>query len=306
MPDGPEPNRTPVRIIIPFALLWALAGLGAPRASAHGFAGERFFPPTLQTDDPFAADELALPTISFFKTGPETRETDINYDFSKLIVPRFGLEVSQDFIEQQPEGAPSVGGFDDLSIGAKYEIAISAAHEAIVSAGAEWDIGGTGAKRLGADSTSTVTPTLYFGKGFGDLPGALTFLRPLAVTGLLGVTAPARGGPTEDLPWGFAIEYSLPYLQSFVKDVGLRAPLKNLIPVVEFAFDTPLHQDGAATTGTINPGVLWEARTVQIGAEAIIPANRQSGSGVGLVFQVHFFIDDLLPGVFGHPIWGKG
>ena len=31
---------------------------------AHGFAGKRFFPATLTTDDPFVADELSLPTIS--------------------------------------------------------------------------------------------------------------------------------------------------------------------------------------------------------------------------------------------------
>ena len=30
---------------------------------AHGFAGSRFFPATIATDDPFVADELALPTI---------------------------------------------------------------------------------------------------------------------------------------------------------------------------------------------------------------------------------------------------
>ena len=32
-------------------------------AFAHGFAGNRFFPATLATDDPFVADELSLPTF---------------------------------------------------------------------------------------------------------------------------------------------------------------------------------------------------------------------------------------------------
>jgi hypothetical protein len=27
-----------------------------PQAEAHGFAGQRFFPATIQTDDPFVAD----------------------------------------------------------------------------------------------------------------------------------------------------------------------------------------------------------------------------------------------------------
>src|SRR5437667_9228315 len=35
---------------------------------AHGFAGARFFPATLSSDDPFVADELSLPTVSTIRT----------------------------------------------------------------------------------------------------------------------------------------------------------------------------------------------------------------------------------------------
>ena len=45
--------------------------LGAARASAHGFVGSRFFPPTISTDDPFAVDELALPTVSWIRQPGE-------------------------------------------------------------------------------------------------------------------------------------------------------------------------------------------------------------------------------------------
>jgi len=48
------------------AALSAVAALllhpGAP--GAHGYAGARFFPATILTDDPFVADELSLPTVS--------------------------------------------------------------------------------------------------------------------------------------------------------------------------------------------------------------------------------------------------
>ena len=46
-----------------FAVLAALVASDA--AQAHGVVGSRFFPATIATDDPFAADELALPTIGF-------------------------------------------------------------------------------------------------------------------------------------------------------------------------------------------------------------------------------------------------
>ena len=39
---------------------WAVLGFSRVTL-AHGFAGDRFFPPTITTDDPFAADELAQP-----------------------------------------------------------------------------------------------------------------------------------------------------------------------------------------------------------------------------------------------------
>ena len=38
--------------------------LASESAAAHGFAGKRFFPATISTDDPFVADELSLPTVS--------------------------------------------------------------------------------------------------------------------------------------------------------------------------------------------------------------------------------------------------
>jgi len=36
--------------------------------------------------------------------------------------------------------------------------------------------------------------------------------------------------------YGFAFEYSLPYLECCVKDIGLREPFNRLIPLVEVAF----------------------------------------------------------------------
>src|SRR5215831_18786299 len=62
---------------------------------AHGFAGKRFFPATLVIEDPFVADELSLPTISYFKQPasgdePATKETGFSADISKRITENFG------------------------------------------------------------------------------------------------------------------------------------------------------------------------------------------------------------------------
>jgi len=287
---------------------FAVIGLGTANVWAHGFVGDRFFPPTIATDDPFATDELMLPSVSYYKSpaadgSPAVGTTDIGFEFDKEIFPKFALGVAGDFLALKPDGQPATSGFDNITLTAKYQLWQNDKHEAIISLGGEWEIGGSGASRVGADSASTFSPAIYFGKGLGDLPDVLKYARPVAITGSLAEDLPNSADP-DSLEWGFALEYNLPYLQAQVKDVGLRGPLKNMIPVVEFAFDTPENRGGGETTGTINPGVLYETPYFQIGVEAIIPVNSGTGHQVGAVVQLQIFLDDICPKWFGHPIFG--
>jgi hypothetical protein len=294
------------RMIVSGAV-FALVGFGGSEVQSHGFVGDRFFPPTIATDDPFATDELLLPSVSYSKSSdsPPIGTTDAGFEFDKEIFPHFALGFSGDWLNQKQAGAPTTSGFDNFTVSAKYQLWQNDAHEAILSIGGEWEIGGSGSKQIGADSASTFTPTIYFGKGFGDLPDALKYARPFAITGTVGEDVPTSYADPNNLDWGFALEYSLPYLQSQVKDIGLPAPFKDMIPLVEFSFTSPENRGGGGTTGTINPGVLYETKYFQIGAEAIIPVNSASGHGVGAVVQLQIFIDDLWPKVFGHPLIGS-
>ena len=291
-------------------------------ASAHGFAGARFFPATLVVDDPFVADELSLPTVSYFKNpasgdSPATGETDISAEFSKVILPHFGVSISDTLIHLSPQGGASQTGFGNLEVGGKYEFFVNAPHETILSFGLDVEIGGTGASSVGADPFSTFAPALFFGKGFGDLPDSLAFLKPFAITGQLGVTFPTHsstvtvtdeGTSTEQNPnsllWGIVIEYSIPYLQSYVKDIGLPAPFDRMFPVVELNFQSPFNRNGGQTTGTVNPGLIWSGQYFQVGVEAMIPINSQTGHNVGVIGQLHFYLDDLFPTIFGKPLFG--
>jgi hypothetical protein len=83
-------------------------------------------------------------------------------------------------------------GFENLEVGLKYQAFTSAAHEAIVSLGLSWEVGGTGRRAIGAESFDVVTPAVFFGKGFGDLPDSLSALKPLALTGVAGLAIPTR------------------------------------------------------------------------------------------------------------------
>src|SRR5437899_834409 len=311
-----------------YLLICAACEFGATgRAYAHGFAGARFFPATLSTDDPFVSDELSLPTVSTIRT-PEnggTRETDISVDISKRITPNFAIEIGDTFTALNPHEGPAVNGFGDLELSGKYQLLKNGEHEAIVSIGVGVEVGGTGGRSVGADSFSTWTPGIFFGKGFGDLPNEMKFLKPFAITGQLGVAIPTSASTrsvTVDvqsgerdieverhpdvMEWGFALEYSLIYLQSQVQDIGLRAPFNRLIPLVELAFETPLNrgQEGQ-TTGTINPGLIWSGKYFQVGAEAMVPVNSRTGNDVGFIAQLHFYLDDLLPHSLGRPLFGS-
>ena len=296
----------------------------AESAFAHGFAGKRFFPATLASDDPFVADELSLPTVASRKTGasgdsPATMETDTSIDFTKRITPNFGLGFGAAWLRQHPDGADAVSGFDNLSANLKYQFYKNDEHETIMSVGADADIGHTGAKRLGTETFSTITPTFFFGKGMGDLPDNAKYLRPVALTGTLGVAMPTRSSTTtvDDngdpiierhpnvMKVGLSMQYSLRYLQSFVKDVGLSAPFSGMIPIVEFSMSKPMDRGGGNFTGTINPGVIWAGRYIQIALEAVIPMNERTGGKTGFMAQVHFYLDDLFPRSIGRPIFGN-
>lgn len=289
----------------------ALGGAGelARTACGHGFAGDRFFPPTIATDDPFAVDELALPIVSYSKNAagddsPASREFNAGFEFDKEIFPHFAVGVSDNYTYLKPRGQSSIHGWNDIVATAKYELWINEPHEAIVSVGVEADVGRTGDRNF-SNSFTTLSPKLLFGKGFGDLPDSLAPLRPLAVTGVIAQDFPLSTAASNDLESGFAIEYSLPYLQQNVFDIGLPHPIRDLIPLVEFSFDSPENRGGGVTTGTVNPGVLYENPYFELGVEANVPINAHSGAHVGVTLQVWIFIDDIYPKTFGHPLFGE-
>ena len=286
----------------------AAAALLPSLADAHGVAGNRFFPATLTIDDPAVADELSLPTVSYMEG--DAAETSISGEYSKRLTSTFGLSAGTGWIRSKTAGQRAASGFETVETTAKWQFHTGAESETIVSAGVSVAWASTGAAGIGAEQHSTITPTLWFGQGAGGLPEAMAWAWPFALTGSLGYAIPSRRrdpGEPDDNPhvvtWGLALEYSLPYLQAHVRDIGLSPFLSGLTPVVEASFETPVTGPDRTTTGTINPGVIWAGRRFQVGAEAMIPINEASGRHVGAVIQLHMYLDDLLAHSLGRPIW---
>jgi len=316
----------------PLGMLAAGLAAAATTTRAHEIVGNRFFPATLAIDDPGVNDELAFPTIAVSKTGddPSFKQVDVSGEFSKRITEDFGISVGPTWSRLYAPGGPTMNGaqgFQNLETTFKYRLFKNAEHELIVSAGLSIEWGGSGAQDVGAERFTVYTPTLYFGKGLGDLPPSLNWARPFAITGQVGYAIPGVAQTTtasidpdtgeQDidtefhprvLNWGGTIQYSMPYLKSAVVDLGLPDFVNRLIPIVEAAMQTPVSNtatSGTVTTGTINPGIIYVGNTYQIAVEAMIPVNRQSGTSVGIIGQLHFFLDDIFPNSIGRPIFAN-
>src|ERR1700761_7622455 len=104
--------------------VFAAFNIGTNCVEAHGFVGNYFFPPTIATDDPFATDELKLPSVSYIKNpaadgSPATGVTDIGFEFDKEILPKFAVGISGDYLFQKPDGQPMTSGWDNFSLSDK-------------------------------------------------------------------------------------------------------------------------------------------------------------------------------------------
>lgn len=304
---------------LPYTLALAgfIAAISTTDALAHCFVGARFFPATLAIDDPCVADEMSIPTVAWSQTGdvPPASMWNLEFDFSKRITENFGVTVSQDWTSIRQANGTLMEGFGNFETTFQYQILKDREHELAILSGVIVDWGRTGSTGSGfATDYSLVTPTLYFGKGFGDLPASFSWFRAFAVTGQVGYQIPTTSFDftqnafiPQQLVYGASLQYSMPYLKSEIVDLELPDFINHLIPVVELSLTTPVSNNFGnpyTTTGTVNPGFFYIGGTYQIGLEAMIPVNRASGTGVGVLGQMHLYLDDMFPSTIGQPLFG--
>jgi len=287
--------------------------IGPALVVAHGVIGNRFFPSTLALEDPFANDELSIIGGHIREPsengGSPTRVSSVEAEYAATITPGVALSVGNEYTHSRPAAGPSRRGFGNLELGVKYQFHTDRATESVISASMGASIGNTG---LEADKFTTLSPSVEFGHGFGALAGRRGLVRPLALTGSLGLNVPLDSSSTVDgqtmrnpvtVSWGAALMYDLHYLQTSVRGIGMKEPWNRMFPIVEVAGDTCLNRGcNGDTTGFVNPGVIWIGRKFQLGVEARIPVNGRTGNHVGVLLQIHMFLDDLWPRTRGHSL----
>ncbi len=297
------------------AILWS-----ATTAQA-GDCGERTFPNTLAIDEPSVNDEISLPTLTYLaKNADGARELDAAFNWTKAVTENLGVSIGGGKAWLKPGG----NGWGNLDTAVKYSFFCDPSHEFMAALGADVNWANTGTPGF-SNPFSTYTPLLDIGKGFGDLPTSLDVLRPLAVTAEFGVAIPSEGHTTSIvvdrlgdrslgvalnptvINAGFAVQYSLPYLSASVGRVDAPDVVKHLILITEFSFQIPvgnLPRGAKGATGTIQPGIIYSADAWQLAVEAVIPANAASGRQVGVIGELHFFLDEMVPNSFlGRPLF---
>lgn len=268
-------------------------------ASAHAVAGQRLFPATLTFDDPGIGAELPITFSHIHADGADQSDFDISV--TKPITPNFSLIAGTDYLYAPGDNTPGTYGWGNFLVGAAWQVYRIASTESIGSFSITDSIGSTGSRAV-RDDFSTYSPEFDFGQGLGALH--TSWLRPFAVSGAISVDLPTDPTEARVLNWGLSLQYSIPYLQNFVKYAGIGAPFNNMIPIIELPMQTCLDRGcSGQTTGYVAPGVIWIGHYLQVGAELQIPVNHRTGNSVGVLFGVDFYLDDIAPHSFGAPLF---
>jgi hypothetical protein len=279
---------------------------------AHAFvaAGDRIFPGTLILPQIAPTDEAYIQGATPFSGTPvplNTRRTDAIGFFGKTLIEGLGIRVRGVYTRLDPTGRSSSYGWQTLTANAQYLAVLDGPHESLLSVGVDRQFGGTGAGRVqrrGFSGVGATAPSVYFGKGLGDLD--IGYLRPLAISGTFGYLIADKSPRPDVATAGFAVEYSIPYLQSKVRAFDLPDLIRGLTPITELFLTTPAGQaHGTANTALIAPGVIYAGEGWQFGIEAMIPMTRATGRGLGVTAQFHVWFDYLFPNGIGRPVFSS-
>jgi hypothetical protein len=287
--------------------------LAAPLpAFAHAVAGARVFVNTLLIDDPGVGDEANLPIYSVQSPDGKSTVTDLNFEYDKTITENLGVGAGTDFnyiTNDQNFDKKSHAGFNDPYVQLKYRWILLPDHEFMSSVQVQQSFGRAGT--TGIDSGyDTTTVSGYFGKGLGDIP--FDPIRPFALTGELDYNIPNAGyangfGGLNYWTGGLTLQYSIPYLQSQIRDEGLPPILANLTPLAELGWSSAaagsaFRPTNDPTTFTLGTGAVWTGEFYSLSTEMLIPLDGAAGHGLGVIGQFHVYFDDMFPNSLGKPL----
>jgi len=280
------------------AVVFVACCLAARTTHAHGVVGQRSFIEPFITEDVNPKNEFVIARPQW-DHGSDAKSLSLGFGLEKKLADTVSITLDSEWDSVSPNARdePQATGFNNLGITLKDAFFISPEHEGILSAALE-ATAPVGKTAVGAEQDWSFKPFLLCGKGFGDLPRWLQYLRPLAVQCDAGFEISIDHARTTTLAYNMAWQYSIPYLQSVVRDVGLGWPFNDLIAVTEFNFEHGVHgEDSGQARYFTTPGIVYMDRYVEVGVAGRFPLTGQAheeinwgGGGI-----VDLFIDDIFP-----------
>jgi hypothetical protein len=271
-----------MRLFIQAVTFMSVIALSAFPVWAHGVVGKRFFVEPIATEAATINPDFNL-SLSQIESN-DGKKLIWGTGLALRLTENLGIEIEGEWEEEDE--------FEGPELVVKYVVGRSELRESI----------GTIAVEKSADAFGT---GFFYGKGFGDFPERLLYLRPLMLQGDV-VFHREEEDRHNALAYNFAIYYSIPYLQQFVKDVGIPRPFNRLFPMVEFNYERDLngHHKGEVA-GFIRPGFVWVGKSVQFGLAAVVPMTGHSkeDGDRGVTATMSLYLDDLVPSVFGKPLF---
>jgi len=300
----------PRSFVLMFTLftVWMFSLLVLPHSAfSHGVVGKRLFvePITVEDANIFSELDLIVPT---FVRGEEEEELELATSFTFRLTENLGLEIEAEWVNRNPPTGSNLSGISNLEAVLKYVAYINPKREWIFT------VALTGTTSLGDDDVrendfNSFGTGVFYGKGFGGLPEWAKYLRPLMLQGDFVVHHPIDSDSdkiSNTLSYSFGLYYSIPYLQQFVKDVGIPAPFSRFFPMVEFSSERVLNGPGFGQREAFAmPGLMWVGKSAQIGVAAVIPMNEAARDEVdtGITGIISLYLDDLFPKLFKDPLF---
>ena len=301
---GPYRRMSAIVSLAAQLLLVSTSSVGAYTA-----AGDRQFPASMILPQIGPSDALYLQGVSYREQSDDVpalsvRETTVYGEFDKTITEDVSIGIIDGYGSRGQLGAQDRYGWQNFAASVRYQAVLNQLHEFLFTLEVVREFGRTGADGVEAQPWGATTPRLTFGKGLGDLN--IGYLRPLAIVATLGAELADHAPRPNLLRTGFAIEYSIPYLESEVETLALPRFLRAMTPMVEFLFINPVGRDyGTRSMGIIAPGVTYGGEGWELGADVLIPTTRATATGLGFRVQLALSFDFLFPNSLGKPLFGR-
>ena len=286
------------------AMVGAIAA-SAPRAFAHGVVGDYVFLEPIITQDPTPANEFDILQPGWVRSSAANTYS-IGFSIEKVIyidsddMPRVSVGGGSSWSHVSPFAGRGLSGFDDFTTFAKYAVYYSLDHEFLTSIALQLQLP-TGNTPVEEQSHTSLGPVLLWEKGMGDIPNRpfIKYLRPFGIQSDFGYV-PALGGHTSHHMFADAvIEYSLPYLSNSVRDIGLKAPLRNMFLFNEINYDQLITGPPGQTFPTLlaTPGVAYVSYHFElaVGTQFALNSASRAGNHASVVALLDIFYDSLFP-----------